>query len=111
MQAETRSGRPSARARARAQRLKFTGDNDFQMELRRRVLAHLESTGRRERDCPRMYLKTGVIMASFALVYTLLVFFASAWWQAVPLAIALGLIASAMGFNIMHDAGHKAYSK
>jgi linoleoyl-CoA desaturase len=58
-----------------------------------------------------MYLKTAVILASFVSVYVLLVFFATAWWQALPLSIALALSVVAIGFNVMHDAGHEAYSE
>ncbi len=103
--------KPGAAPRAGARRLKFSGDNDFQTELRRRVDSYLKSTGRRQRDCPRMYFKTGVILSVFTASYVLLVGVVSAWWLAVPLAILLGLSAAAVGFNIMHDAGHKAYSK
>ncbi len=108
---ERTGSRSAAKQRATFQRLKFTGGNDFQMELRRRVESYLEETGRRQRDCPRMYLKSGVILSVFAASYVLLVGVVSAWWLAVPLAILLGLSAAAIGFNIMHDAGHKAYSK
>ena len=66
--------------------------------------------GRRERGGPAMYLKTAIILAAFVATYLLLVFVASAWWQVLPLAIGLGLTVVAIGFNIMHDANHEAYS-
>jgi linoleoyl-CoA desaturase len=91
-------------------RLRFRGDNDFQLELRRRVAARLRDTGRRERDCPQMYLKTAIIFATFVAAYALLVFAADTWWQALPLAIVLALSVVAIGFNVMHDASHNAYS-
>jgi linoleoyl-CoA desaturase len=81
------------------------------MEVRRRVGDHLRATGRAERGGLRMYAKSAVILASFASIYVLLVFVATTWWQAVPLAIALGLTIVAIGFNIMHDANHDAYSE
>jgi linoleoyl-CoA desaturase len=74
------------------------------------VKAQMRTTGRSERDCPEMYAKTAIILASFACLYGLLVFVAAAWWQALPLAIALGLTVVAIGFNVMHDASHEAYS-
>jgi len=91
-------------------RLKFAPDTGFQRELRRRVEAHIREQGIRERDCPRMYLKTAVVCAAFALCYGLLVFAARTWWQALPLAVLLGLATAEIGFNIQHDGGHKAYS-
>jgi linoleoyl-CoA desaturase len=92
-------------------RLRFTGHNEFQLEVRRRVSAHLRAAGRPERGGIGMYAKTAVILAAFASSYVLLVFVATAWWQALPLAVALGLTIVAIGFNIMHDANHDAYSE
>ena len=91
-------------------RLTFGRDNRFQAELRRRVEEYFRFTGRRQRDCPQMYLKTAIILAIFAFLYCLLVFVAKTWWQAVPLAILLGLSMAGIGFNIEHDGGHQAYS-
>jgi linoleoyl-CoA desaturase len=92
-------------------RLRFASGNDFQHELRRRVDHYFSSTGRRMRDSPQMYLKTAIILGWFAASYVLLVFFAATWWQAVPLAISMGLSIAAVGFNIQHDGGHGACSR
>ena len=78
-------------------RVRFSGSNDFQAALRRRVDEFLEHTDRRARDCPQMYVKTGVILLSFAVLYALLVFVASAWYTALPLAVILGLATAAIG--------------
>jgi len=91
-------------------RPKFVGNDGFQVELRRRVEEFFRRTGRRQRDCWQMYLKTAVLLAVFAASYVLLVFAAQTWWQAVPLAILLGLATAAIGFNVQHDGGHQAYS-
>ena len=58
-----------------------------------------------------MYLKTAIILAIFAGLYFMLVFVAATWWQALPLAVMLGLSMASIGFNIEHDGGHQAYSK
>lgn len=92
------------------ERLKFSEDDTFYREVRRRVDEHFRKTSDRKRDCPRMYLKTAIILAAFALTWTSLVFFASTWWQALPLAVVLGLCVAAIGFNIEHDGGHNAFS-
>jgi linoleoyl-CoA desaturase len=42
--------------------------------------------------------------------YALLVFLVGTWWLALPLANSLGLSMAAVGFNIQHDGGHRAYS-
>ena len=90
--------------------LKFAPDDEFHHEIRRRVDHYFTSTGRSRRDCPRMYLKTAVVLGWLATSYVLLVFFARSWWLALPLAISLGLAMAAVGFNIQHDGGHQAYS-
>ena len=91
-------------------RLSFAPDTGFQKELRRRVEDFLRRAGVKQRDCPAMYLKTAVILGVAALAYVLLVFFARTWWQALPLAVLLGFAIAQIGFNIMHDGGHRAYS-
>jgi linoleoyl-CoA desaturase len=90
--------------------LKFGRSDLFHRELRKRVDLYFKRTGQRPRDCPRMYLKTGLILGWCAASYVLLVFCASTWWLALPLAILLGLGMAAVGFNIQHDGGHHAYS-
>src|SRR3972149_1171070 len=68
------------------------------------------ATGRRQRDCWQMYVKTAILLAGFAVSYVLLVFAASTWWQGLLLAILLGLSAAGIGVNIQHEGGHQAYS-
>src|SRR5580693_206600 len=95
---------------AESNKLKFNGSDRFLRELRKRVDANFEKTGRRRRDCPQMYFKTATIFAWFFAAYLLLVFFAASWWTVLPLAVVLGLAMAAIGFNIQHDGAHKAYS-
>jgi linoleoyl-CoA desaturase len=92
-------------------KLKFNGSDRFLRELRKRIDAYFEKTGRRRRDCPQMYFKTATILTVFATTYILLMFFATSWFTVIPLAILLGLGVAAIGFNVQHDAGHKAYSE
>ena len=92
-------------------KVKFSGSDRFLRELRRRVDAYFESSGRRRRDCPQMYFKTATILAWFFTAYVLLLFVVTSWWAIVPLAIVLVLAMAAIGFNIQHDASHKAYSE
>jgi linoleoyl-CoA desaturase len=93
-----------------AKNVKFANDRAFQLELRRRVDEFFRATGRRERDCWEMYMKTALLLGGFAVLYWLLVFVAQAWWQGLLLAVLLGLSAAGIGFNIQHDGGHQAYS-
>src|SRR5690242_1302878 len=95
---------------AQSATVKFNGSDRFIRELRRRVDAYFQRTGRPRRDCPQMYFKTASILAWFIGAYVLLLFVVSSWWLVLPLAIVLGLALAAIGFNIQHDGAHKAYS-
>jgi linoleoyl-CoA desaturase len=90
--------------------LTFSRDTAFQLELRRRVAEYFGTTGRRERDCWQMYVKTAVLLAGFAGAYGLLVFAARGWVAGTVLAVLLGLFAAGIGLNVQHDGGHRAYS-
>ncbi len=90
--------------------LKFGARSEFLGVLHQRVDDHFSTTGRPRRDCLQMYVKTVIIFSWFLTSYAMLVFVAATWWQALPLAISLGLAMAAIGFNIQHDGGHQAYS-
>jgi linoleoyl-CoA desaturase len=92
------------------QTVKFARSDDFLRELKKRVDAYFTETGRKPRDCPQMYFKTATIMAAFIATYVLLVFVVHTLWLVIPLAMILGIAMAAVGFNIQHDGGHKAYS-
>jgi len=92
-------------------RVTYDSSSEFQQALRRRVDRYFRMNGLSARDSTRMYVKSAVILAGFALLYVALVFFAAAWWHAVLLSVALGFGIAAIGFNIQHDGGHDAYSK
>jgi len=91
-------------------RIRFSISDPFQRKLRARVQRYLRLSGRPERDCLSMYVKTALVLAWAAVSYVLLVFFVSAWWQALGLALSLGLATAAIGFNVQHDGSHGAYS-
>lgn len=91
--------------------IKFGPKIGFDQALKQRVEDYFKTRGIDMRDCPRMYIKTGVLLAGFVAIYLLLVFFAATWWQAIPLALLLGLFSAAIGFNVQHDGGHGGYSK
>jgi linoleoyl-CoA desaturase len=102
---------PGTRLPARPGQLKFRTEDVFYRELRNRVDDYFKSIGKNRRDCPRMYLKTAVVLAWFAASYALLVFVVTSCWLAAPLTISLALSMAAIGFNIQHDGSHGAYSE
>jgi linoleoyl-CoA desaturase len=96
--------------RPQIRRLDFKDDTRFQDTLKRRVDEYFQTSGRRKRDCPQMYLKTAIILICSAATYVFLVFVVESLWLGLLLAAMLGLCMAGIGFNIQHDAGHNAYS-
>jgi linoleoyl-CoA desaturase len=101
---------PTARLPRSAQKPKFGTDTGFYKELKRRIDQYFDTTARPRRGSVRMYFKTAVLLAWFGVSYGLLVFAATTWWQAVPLAASLALAIAGIGFAIQHDANHGSYS-
>src|SRR4051794_19785450 len=97
-------------AAAAAAKIKFDGSDLFQKTLKARIDRYFRFTRRSPRDCWQMYLKTAIIMSWAIASYLLLIFATQHWWQAIPLAVSLGMAMAAIGFNIQHDGGHRAYS-
>jgi linoleoyl-CoA desaturase len=91
--------------------VRFAKGDAFYKELKRRVDAYFTDTGKDPRDAWQMYLKTAIVIAWFVGAYLLLVFVAQNWWQGVLASLTLGLGMAAIGFNIQHDGGHRAYSR
>ncbi len=92
------------------QKVRFPNSAGFQRELKRRVDEYFESRKLTPRDSPKMYLKTAIIAAWFLGTYLALLFAPLTFLTAIPLLISMGLVTAAIGFNIQHDGGHKAYS-
>ena len=101
---------PLDRRRAAPGKVTFARDTGFHGEVKRRVLAYFARTGLSQRDSPRMYLKTAVMLVWFGASYALLVFGATTLWQGALLALSLALAMAGIGFGIQHDANHGAYS-
>jgi len=93
-----------------AAKLKFDSSDRFIRELRKRVDTYFETTGKSRRDCPQMYFKTATVLTWFFGAYFTLLFAVHSAWLIVPLAVVLGLALAAIGFNVQHDGGHRAYS-
>ena len=74
--------RQSTAPQAAPGQLKFLADNTFYRKVQQRIDEHFKCTGKRQRDCPRMYLKTTEVLAWFVSSYALLVFSATTWWCA-----------------------------
>ncbi len=74
------------------------------------MAGYFDASSRSRQGSWRLYLKTAILMTWLVGSYVGLVWFATAWWQAVPLAVSLALAMAGVGFNIQHDGNHGAYS-
>ena len=92
-------------------RLKFNDHLEFQSALRQRVDDYFQRTGQRKRGGWRIYLKGTIILFWLLSSYVVLVFLAVNLWQGLLLAIMLALSMTGIGFNVMHDGGHRAFSE
>lgn len=94
--------------------LKFSRDtkNNFVGELRKRVSGYFEENNISKYANAHMVWKTIILVSAYAIPYTLMV--TGVITGAIPLLITwmfMGAVMSGIGFSIMHDANHGAYSK
>lgn len=88
-------------------RVVFDGSGEFLQTVRARVNAAL--TGRAATGDPRLVRKAALILLWFLGSFVLLLSVKSGWLQLI-FCVSYGLAASALGFNIFHDANHGAMS-
>ena len=91
--------------------LKFEPNDEFHRVIRARVDEYFRRTGLAPRGDPRLHRKALIAVAWLAASYVLLVFVAATWWQGALAALSLGAAVSCVGFNVMHDGGHHAFSE
>jgi linoleoyl-CoA desaturase len=100
----------AAVTKAPVAKVKFSGTDAFYKTLKARIDRYFRLTRQSPRDRPQMYAKTVIVLTWFFASWAVLVFAPLTWWLAIPVAALLGLSMAAIGFNIQHDGGHKAYS-
>jgi len=88
--------------------VEFDGSGDFLKTVRARVLAHL--AGQAPGGCARLHAKSAITTVWYLGSFALILGVHTPWLQ-LALCVSLGLAASAVGFNMFHDAGHGAISR
>jgi linoleoyl-CoA desaturase len=83
----------------------------FRKDVEQEVASYFERTSISRQGSRCLYVKTAVLSSWLVLSYVALVFGQVTSWGAVLLAISLGGAMAAIGFNVQHDGGHRAYSK
>lgn len=93
-------------------RVRFPRDDGFHAALKRGAASYFDATGRARSGGAVMHAKTAVILGWFAASYGLLLSWGGASaWLAAALIVSLALATAGIGFSVMHDANHGAYSR
>jgi linoleoyl-CoA desaturase len=93
-------------------RVRFPPDDGLLAAVKRRAADHLAITGRARWGAGAMHAKTAVILAWFGASYAALLLRGGAsGWLASALTLSLALAMAGIGFSVMHDANHGAYSR
>jgi linoleoyl-CoA desaturase len=93
-------------------KLKFEhGKTPFYADLRRRVDAYFEETGKSKNDNAFMIFKSVFWGGGTIVIWSLMLFAGFDPWVAWGLSALFGFFMAGVGFNIGHDAIHGSYSK
>jgi linoleoyl-CoA desaturase len=85
--------------------------NSLHAELKTKISEYFLEVGRSTTGNYQLFIKAVILMVSFILVYIHLVFFPPVVLLQVVESAALGCLAAAIGFNVMHDGAHGSFSK
>lgn len=91
-------------------KLRFQPKDTFEKELKKRVDQYFEKTGKPKRDCPQIYIKTSILFVWTIAAYLLILFGNFSTPVVILCLISLAVSIDGIGFNVMHDAIHGAYS-
>ncbi len=90
---------------------RFKAQSTLRTDLDQAVDAYFRDAGLDPGGGPRMWVKSVALIGWALASYLLLILWASTWWTAAPLAVSLGLALAGIGFSVMHDGNHGAYSR
>ncbi|SMG08907.1 fatty acid desaturase family protein [Sphingobacterium psychroaquaticum] len=91
--------------------IKFNNVNTvFSKALKEKANAYFKSTLKDKTGDKRIFTKAAILLTVFFLIYGILVFVQPHWIISVLLCVVFGINFAAIGFNIMHDAGHNSFS-
>lgn len=83
---------------------------DFYATVRERVNQYFQDNNKSTKGDMRMYLKTAALIAMFLVSFTFVVVGVQPYWLYLLVWIATGVSVAGIGFCVMHDANHDAYS-
>lgn len=83
----------------------------FSRALKEKTNQYFKDTFQKRTGNRKIFLKAAILLSTFVLLYSILVFVQPHWFVSVLLCILFGINLAAIGFNIMHDAGHNSFSE
>lgn len=90
---------------------KFSKENtQFSRALKEKINQYFKDTFQKKTGNRNIFIKASILLCTFVLLYAILVFWTPHWILSLLLCIFFGVNLAAIGFNIMHDAGHNSFS-
>ena len=91
--------------------VKFSNVNTlFSKSLKQKTNEYFKNTLKKKTGDRRIFIKASVLLATFVASYSILVFVQPHWAISIIRCMLFGVNLAAIGFNIMHDAGHNSFS-
>lgn len=91
--------------------IKFHNVNtSFSKALKEKINLYFSQKAYLKEGNSKLFLKAGVLISTLVLMYVVLVFVQPVWYVSLLLCVFFGFNLAAIGFNIMHDAGHDTFS-
>lgn len=91
--------------------IKFNNVNTlFSKSLKQKINEYFQYTQQKKTGNRKLFIKASVLLAVFIALYIFLVFVSMPWFVSLMLCALFGANLAAIGFNIMHDAGHDTFS-
>jgi linoleoyl-CoA desaturase len=85
--------------------------NSFFLALKAKVDQYFSDNRIEQSGNRKLYVKSGIQVASAIALYAALLFFNLPLWVSIIGAILLGFNLAVLGFNVMHEGGHQSFSK
>lgn len=91
--------------------IKFNNVNTlFSKALKHNINSYFKEFSMNKTGDRRLFLKASILLVTFVSIYSILLFVQPHWIIGVLLCAVFGVNLAAIGFNIMHDAGHNSFS-
>lgn len=91
---------------------KFSKENtQFSQALKEKINQYFKGSLKKKTGNRKIFIKAVILFLSFVTLYVVLLFLTPHWLLSLFLCMLFGINFAAIGFNIMHDAGHNSFSE